>query len=160
MTTIQKTLSQVVRLLIVVIFLGVLLAYIDSEWLEPSRTPPCDPNSLAKGRICLSTAVEQWHDNIVWVDARNQDAFERGSVQAERVFSIRNDEHGQELLSKALPELYAAGLSHRCIIVFCDRSCNAATDVAHQLQQFDFQAPIYVLEGGWDEIRKFPSLAP
>ncbi len=157
----RETIFQALRLLIGATLLACAIAYIDFRWLEPNRTPPCNQSELPEGRICLKNVLMQWSNaKIVWIDARNQDAFERGTIKNGQVLSIRNDEKAADLLAKALPALHQAGVDGKCIVVFCDRSCNAATDIAEMLRNFQLQAPIYVLEGGWDEIRKDPSLSP
>ena len=156
----KETIYQALRLIFGALVLAALLAYADYRWMEPNRTPPCDPSKLSEGHICLTTVLKQWgYSKIVWVDARNQDAFERGTVKNGQVLSIRNDEKAADLLAKALPVLHQAGIDDKCIVVFCDRSCNAASEIAEMLKGFQLQAPIYILEGGWDEIRKNPSLA-
>lgn len=156
----KETIFQALRLFLVAFIVAAFLAYADYRWLEPNRTPPCNQNDLPEGRICLANVLKQWgQSKIVWIDARNQDAFERGTIKNGQVLSIRNDEKGGDLLAKALPILHQAGINGKCIVIFCDRSCNAASEIAEMLHGFQLQAPIFVLEGGWDEIRKDPSLA-
>lgn len=155
----KDTVIQLVKLAILTVVIGCLAFLVDYKWLNPGRTAPCDPAHVSPGHICLSTVKESWKDKVVWVDARSQDAFERGTIQA-HVVPIRNDSKAQELLASAMPALHQAGFENSCIIVFCDRNCSASTEIADKLKTFQLQAPIFILEGGWDEIRKDPTLAP
>lgn len=151
---------QLTVLMLIVAFLSAGLACFDHFWLEPDRLPPCDPEKLAPGRICLETVLDQWGDRVVWVDARGADAFERGTLDGVRVFPLRNDLHAQELLAAALPALNEAGEEGRCIVIFCDRNCNSSSDIAKVLKEYDIEAPIFVLEGGWDELKRNRKFAP
>lgn len=156
----KETVVQLVKLAVLAVLASGIAFLADWKWLNPGRTAPCDPANLPPGHICLATAKETWNDKIVWVDARSQDAFERGTVKARRVVPLRNDSRAQELLAEAMPALHQAGFEQSCIVVFCDRNCSASTEIADKLKTFQLQAPIYILEGGWDEIRKDPELAP
>ncbi|MEG0023939.1 MAG: rhodanese-like domain-containing protein [Akkermansia sp.] len=155
----KEILIQIAKLSIWVVLVAAVVTLVDSKWLSPGRILPCDPNHLESGHICLSTVKAQWQNRIVWVDARIQDAFERGTIKG-NVVPLRNDSLAQELLAKAMPVLHQAGFEQKCIIVFCDRNCHSSTEIANKLRSFQLKAPIYVLEGGWDEIRKDPTLAP
>ena len=159
MNKFKETVLEALHLGVYVVLLAIGLAYVDSKWLAPHRIPPCHQDQLPKGKICLTTVLETGGDKVIWIDARNQDAFERGTIKRGKVLSIRNDENAANLLMEALPVLHQAGIEGKCIVVFCDRSCNSATEIANTLRSYQLQAPIYVLEGGWDEIRRSSSLA-
>lgn len=49
-----------------------------------------------------------------------------------------------------------------CIVIFCSRDCTSSAAVANELKkpEYGIRAPIFILEGGWDELRKEPSLVP
>lgn len=144
----------------VVLVLAACLGFVDSRWLEPARVPPCDPAKLPEGRICLATVLADWNERVVWVDARGEDAYERGTIRASDVYPIRNDAKGPDLLAEAMPALFQAGIDGKCIVIFCDRHCTSSTDIAAILREYQLDAPIFILEGGWDEISKIPSLKP
>lgn len=156
----RDLIRQLVIFAFVALVLATTLGYIDFRFLEPGRVPPCDPAKLPAGRICLSTALSEWGDRIVWVDARGEDAYERGTIKATSVFPLRNDAKAQDLLAEAMPTLHQAGMNNQCVVIFCDRNCNSSTDIANILKEYQVEAPVFVLEGGWDEIKKNPSLAP
>ena len=46
--------------------------------------------------------------------------------------------------------------------LFCSRDCTSSAAVANELKkpEYGIRAPIFILEGGWDELRKEPSLVP
>ena len=47
-----------------------------------------------------------------------------------------------------------------CIVIFCSRVCNSSTAVANELKkpEYGIRAPVFILDGGWHELRKEPSL--
>lgn len=125
----------------------------------PKFLSSCQQDSLADGRICLTNLLQQWRGKIIWIDARSKRAHEYATVPVPQgcVFPVRNDDTAQELLADALPALLPAGDEGKCVVVFCDKDCASSEDVANQIKQFDLTAPIFVLEGGWDAIRRNPT---
>ncbi len=156
----RDLIRQLVLFGLLVSVIGVSLAYVDYKWIAPNRVPPCKQDELPEGHVCLKTVQAEWGDRIIWVDARGEDAFERGSVNRMPVLPIRNDVRAQELLAAALPVLLEADMNDQCIVIFCDRDCNSSADVASILEQYDLDAPDFVLEGGWVEIKMGASLVP
>lgn len=149
----------------IAMFAGALF-YVHTHWMSYERVG-CDPNNVPPGQICIKTILEMWKDKVLWVDARTQDAFERSMYLDEaglprlgeaRVVPLRNDSTGMELLSEAMPALLEASDKRMAIVVFCDKSCASATEVADLLRSPDLgiESPIYVLYGGWDTLRREP----
>ena len=68
----------------------------------------------------------------------------------------------QELLANAMEALMTAEDKGCCIVIFCSRDCTSSAAVANELKkpEYGIRAPIFILEGGWDELRKEPSLVP
>jgi hypothetical protein len=47
-----------------------------------------------------------------------------------------------------------AGERGECVLVFCTNDCTASEDIARELRELQVtEAPIYVLEGGWDVLK-------
>ena len=157
-------LFQMLRLALLLALVVTGIWYVHTHWIGYQKIV-CDDAALPEGHICLKTVMNDWNSKILWVDARSQDAFERTTIPdadgrrhlaAMTVVPLRNDAQAQKLLSEAMPYLLQAGAEGQKIVVFCDKSCNASEDIAEKLRNPDLgiDAPIYVLEGGWDSLRR------
>lgn len=155
--------STALKLLLAVFLLAVGVAALDLRVIQPFRTPPCNPETLEEGHVCLSQVLKEWPGKILWIDARKQDDFERHTVTQAPVYPIRPaDANYQELLANAMEALMTAEDKGFCIVIFCSRDCTSSAAVANELKkpEYGIRAPIFILEGGWDELRKEPSLVP
>ena len=94
--------SSALKLLLAVFLLAVGVAALDLRVIQPFRTPPCNPETLEEGHVCLSQVLKEWPGKILWIDARKQDDFERHTVTRAPVYPIRPaDANYQELLANA-----------------------------------------------------------
>ena len=149
--------SSALKLLLAVFLLAVGVAALDLRVIQPFRTPPCNPETLEEGHVCLSQVLKEWPGKILWIDARKQDDFERHTVTRAPVYPIRPaDANYQELLANAMEALMTAEDRGFCIVIFCSRDCTSSAAVANELKkpEYGIRAPIFILEGGWDELRK------
>lgn len=123
----------------------------------------CDPEKLEPGFVCLKTVLEDWKKNVILVDTRTQDQFERSaviegdgewSILEMPVVPLRNEEGGEEMKGKAMPLFLQAHSKGQKIVVFCDKSCSSSKEVAAELRKPDLgiDAPVYILEGGWESL--------
>jgi rhodanese-related sulfurtransferase len=86
--------------------------------------------------------------SVLWIDARNAEAFARGHVPG----AIRLTNEEWESLLLPVMETWTPG---QTIIVYCDQEiCNASTTVAARLQAELGIETIYVLKGGWSAWRQ------
>lgn len=86
--------------------------------------------------------------SVLWIDARNAAAFERGHVPG----AIRLTSEEWESLLLPVMEAWTPG---QVVIVYCDQeTCNASTAVATRLQSELAIETIYVLKGGWSAWQK------
>lgn len=157
-------LFQMLRLVLLLALVVTGIWYSHTHWLGYQKTV-CDPAKLPEGHICLKTVMDDWKGNVLLIDARSQDAFERTTtpeadghrrLSTLAVLPLRNDAQAQKLLGEAMPYLLQAESEGKKIVIFCDKSCNASEDIASKLRNPDLgiDAPIYVLDGGWDSIRR------
>ncbi|HEX8897414.1 MAG TPA: rhodanese-like domain-containing protein, partial [Chthoniobacterales bacterium] len=102
-------------------------------------------------RVAESDLVEvetarAWGANVIWVDARPADEFERDHVPG--AVSLNEDRWRE-----ALPQFLANDWSpEKKIVVYCSAaSCNLAEDVARRLRE-EAKLPneIRILKGGWE----------
>lgn len=152
----KDTLMQFVRLGIIILMVGFVLFWADKTWFAPHRVPPCAQETLPTGRMCLETLMQQYHDRVVWVDARSLSDFELNHLVLgdNRMFPIRKGADMQQLTDAALARLMEAQERGECIVVFCTGDCGAAEEIAAELRSLGLiEAPIYTLEGGWDALK-------
>jgi rhodanese-related sulfurtransferase len=104
-----------------------------------------------QARVAESDFVEVdtargWGANVLWVDARPPNEFERGHIPG--AVSLNEDRWGE-----ALPEFLAKDWSpDKKIVVYCSAaSCNLAEDVARRLRdEAKLPNEIRILKGGWE----------
>ena len=104
-----------------------------------------------QSRVAESDFVEVdtargWGANVIWIDARPSDEFERDHVPG--AVSLNEDRWGE-----ALAQFLARDWSpEKKIVVYCSAaSCNLAEDVARRLRE-EAKLPndIRILKGGWE----------
>ena len=92
--------------------------------------------------------VEQarsWGDNVIWVDARPDNEFERDHIPG--AISL-NEDRWNELL----PEFLGQWSPEKKVVVYCStESCNASREVAKRLRDEAQLKNIFILDGGWEE---------
>ena len=104
-----------------------------------------------QSRVAESDFVEVdtargWAANIIWVDARPSEEFERGHIPG--AVSL-NEDRWVEGLSQFLGTQWSP---RKKIVVYCSAaSCNLAEDVARRLRE-EAKLPndIRILKGGWE----------
>jgi rhodanese-related sulfurtransferase len=87
-----------------------------------------------------------WGENVLWVDARPTDEFERDHIPG--AVSL-NEDRWNEQLPQFLATQWSPG---KKIVVYCSAaSCNLAEDVARRLRE-EAKLPneIKILKGGWE----------
>jgi rhodanese-related sulfurtransferase len=101
---------------------------------------------VAESDFVDATTARSWGDNVLWVDARPNDEFDRDHVPG--AISL-NEDHWSEGLSQFLASQWSPG---KKIVVYCSAaSCNLAEDVARRLRE-EAKLPneIRILKGGWE----------
>ena len=66
----RDALSTALKLLLAVFLLAVGIAALDLRVFQPFRTPPCTPETLEEGHVCLSQVMKEWPGKVIWIDAR------------------------------------------------------------------------------------------
>ena len=104
-----------------------------------------------QSRVAESDFVEvdtarDWAGNVIWVDARPSEEFERDHIPG--AVSL-NEDRWDEGLSQFLGTQWSP---EKKIVVYCSAaSCNLAEDVARRLRE-EAKLPndIRILKGGWE----------
>ncbi len=152
----KDTFTQAVRLGIIILILAFVLGWADKFIFEPRRLPACVQEKLPAGRICMETIAARYHNRVVWVDARSQADFELNHLMLpdNRMFPIRKGPELQQQIDAAIGRLLEAQERGECIVVFCTGACTAAEEIATELRELGMiEAPIHVLEGGWEVLK-------
>ena len=101
---------------------------------------------VAESDFVDAQTARNWGANVIWVDARPSDEFERDHVPG--AVSLNEDRWG-EALAQFLAKDW---VPEKKIVVYCSAaSCNLAEDVARRLRQ-EAKLPndIRILKGGWE----------
>lgn len=104
-----------------------------------------------QARVAESDFVEvatarSWGDNVLWIDARPAEEFDRDHVP--NAISL-NEDRWNEGLAQFLGSQWSP---EKKIVVYCSAaSCNLAEDVARRLRE-EAKLPneIRILKGGWE----------
>ncbi len=159
----KDTFVQALRLGVAIVALAFLLFWVDAAFFAPGRLPACHQDQLPAGRVCLETLQAQGIDKVIWIDARSQSDYEVNHLMMSdnRVFPIRSGSQFEQQVDAALDRLVSAAERGEKVVVFCTRDCESAESIAARLRELGMiDAPILVLEGGWDALRQDGSLMP
>lgn len=152
----KDTLTQFVRLGLLILMVAFVLFWADKTWFAPRRLPPCVQESLPAGRICLETLRHEYRDKVVWIDARSVSDYELNHLMFSdnRQFPVRKGGDFQQQLDAALARMMEAQERGECVVVFCKGDCGAAEEIAKEIRALGLvEAPVYTLEGGWDALK-------
>ena len=133
------------------------LAWLDTSVFEPKRLPPCVQEKMPKGRICLDYLLRHWNNKTLWIDARSQNDFEINHLRLteNNMFQIQPGSQMSQQIDAAIGRLLECEENKECIVIFCTAECSKAEEVKKELIDLDLgEVPIFILEGGWDAIKK------
>jgi rhodanese-related sulfurtransferase len=89
--------------------------------------------------------ARSWGDNVIWVDARPDNEFERDHILGA---ILLNEDRWTDLL----PQLLGQWSPEKKVVVYCSaQSCNASREVAKRLRDEAQLRNVFVLDGGWEE---------
>ena len=152
----KDTFTQAIRLGIIMFILAIVLGWADVVLFAPGRLPACVQEKLPAGRVCMETLSTRYQNRVVWVDARSQADYELNHLMLpdNRMFPIRKGPDLQQQIDAAIGRLLEAADNGECIVVFCTGACTAAEEIAAELRELGIiEAPIHVLEGGWEVLK-------
>ncbi len=159
----KDTFLQCLRLGLAIVALAFLLYWVDAAFFAPGRLPACRQELLPEGRICLDTLQAQGIERVIWIDARSQSDYEINHLMLSdnRAFPIRSGAQYEQQVDAAIDRLVSAAERGEKVVVFCTRDCASAEQIAERLRGLGMiDAPIYVLEGGWDALKQDGRLVP
>jgi len=105
------------------------------SWQSP--IPPSELVTVDQAR--------SWGDNVIWVDARPDNEFERDHIPGA---ILLNEDRWTDLL----PQFLGQWSPEKKLVVYCSaQSCNASREVAKRLRDEAQLRNVFVLDGGWEE---------
>jgi rhodanese-related sulfurtransferase len=122
------------------------------------------PVRLTDDEVRLTTVIEDWGGEVLWVDARKRDEWQRNGLEGSVLINLDADENLDSLIAEALPRLAVA----KRVVIYCgDAGCGTSHEVSRQLCSHDIgvkgdrtkteptgDLEIYVLHGGWEALAK------
>ena len=95
--------------------------------------------------LVTADQARSWGDNVIWVDARPDNEFERDHIPGA---ILLNEDRWTDLL----PQLLGQWSPEKKVVVYCSaQSCNASREVAKRLRDEAQLRNVFVLDGGWEE---------
>jgi len=102
---------------------------------------------IAASDMVSVVRAREWAGNVIWVDARPKEEFEREHVPNAVLLN-------EDLWNELLPQMLATWSPEKRVIVYCSsESCGASREVARRLREEAQLKNVFVLEGGWEAWR-------
>ncbi|HEY2139137.1 MAG TPA: rhodanese-like domain-containing protein, partial [Chthoniobacterales bacterium] len=133
----------VLRQTLLLVLFALLPAAVQALYLRDKM--PWQSRVAESDLVSVDTA-QAWGADVIWVDARPTDDFDRGHIPGA---VLLNEDHWGEGLSQFLTNNWSP---EKKIVVYCSAaSCNLAEDVARRLRE-EAKLPneIRILKGGWE----------
>lgn len=120
------------------------VAAILTGWLHPNAPSYAPRTATERSPLALSWSETTALEEILWIDARTEDAYNAQHAPGALHLSEDNWDSGFDaLLMHWVPT--------QTIVVYCDAAaCHASEAVAQRLRRELGSEAIYFLEGGWD----------
>lgn len=119
---------------------------------EPDRSYPCVQAELEGNHVCLSTVLDDWNGDVLWVDARDKTAFSQAHIEG-AILIPENDAENQLTVSEHMEAIGTSGVNGQKLVVYCATdACGASELVAKKIESTEFHSEVFVLQGGWKAI--------
>ncbi len=136
------------------VFAGIALLCALGTYLingEYDRRVLCVQSELVENEVCLSTVLDDWAGNVVWVDAR---AEEEKVVKLTSALEITEANTDEDLSSEqVLVRLFNAKRQGTKVVVFCQTdACGSSKYIREKIISSGAHDKVYYLHGGWKAI--------
>jgi len=118
---------------------------------EYDRRVPCVPSELAEHEVCLSTVLDDWAGNVIWVDARAEEEKIVKLTSALEITEVRADEElGSQHVFVTLFKAKGEGIN---VVVFCQTDgCGSSKYIREKIIKSRSHDKVFYLHGGWKAI--------
>ena len=118
----------------------------------PSARITCDPSQLPAEEICLSTVVNDWGNDCIWVDARRRSEWEKNGIAGSILLTTADGENFDQLLETAFPLLAE---KQKRVVVYCgDLGCGMSREIAKRIRDYQLVPEVRALHGGWKALEQ------
>lgn len=126
---------------------------------EYDRTVPCVQSDLAEHEVCLSTVMDEWKGEVVWVDARADEEKEKKLTSALEISEANADEDlSSEEVMFGLFKAKGKGIR---AVVFCQTDgCGSSKFIREKIIDSGAHDQVFYLHGGWKAIESDGRLMP
>lgn len=115
--------------------------------MQQATTISCDPATIAKDEICLSTVILDWKMDCIWIDARRRVDWEKDGISGSLLLTTVEGENFDQLLEQAFPTLAE---KQKRVVVYCgDVGCGSSREIAKRLRDYQLVPEVRALHGGW-----------
>jgi rhodanese-related sulfurtransferase len=99
---------------------------------------------VARDEVNLQQIQERWQGDVVWLDARTQEVYEKGHIPGARLL---NEQGFQEQLLELLDVLQT---TDKAVIIYCGgEKCEASRTIREKLLPIVPIEDCYILRGGY-----------
>ena len=132
-----------------ILVLACTAAWVNREISGPIELAiPCDASILKPGEICLFSVVEKWQADVLWVDARSKEEWQRDGVPGS-VWITHQD------FDESLGNAATLMLEGKPVIVYCSAvGCDTSMEVANRIRSFHLASELHALHGGWKALHQ------
>jgi rhodanese-related sulfurtransferase len=111
----------------------------------------CKVSEISPEEVCLNTVLEDWKNDVIWVDARRKEDWEQDGIKGSVHITNIASENFDQLMEDAFPQL-AQG---KRVVVYCDDvGCGTSLEVAKRIREFQLVPDVKALYGGWKALKK------
>jgi rhodanese-related sulfurtransferase len=144
MSAMKKTLFQLGSVLLLTAGFAILHA-----WFFPlgKVSIVCNPATISAEEICLSTVLQEWKNDCIWIDARRREDWQRDGLPGSILLTTAAVESFDALLEQAFPRL---ATEQKRVVVYCsDQGCGTSKEIAKRLRDYQIVPEVHALYGGW-----------
>lgn len=99
---------------------------------------------VGKDEVNLQQIQERWQGDVIWLDARTQEVYEKGHIPGAHLV---NEQGFQEQLLGLL-DIFQT--TDKAVIIYCDgEKCEASRNIHEQMKATVALEDLYILKGGY-----------
>lgn len=149
MNHLMKTVRQICSIFLATALLGGVTYFIKGKPLP--KVVACDPAAMSAEELCLQTVLNDLHTDVMWVDARSREDWQRNGLSGSILITNHPAENFDHLLESNVEKLASA----KTVIVYCsDIGCGTSKEIANRIRATGLSQSVYALHGGYESIKQ------
>lgn len=118
----------------------------------PDRSVPCVQADMKEDQVCLTTVMDEWKGDVLWIDARSGREFKKGHLPG-AILIPETDAENKIAVPKTMERIGMSGVAGQKLVVYCGTdACGSSEHVAKKIRATGFHSDVYVLYGGWKAV--------